>query len=61
MLIAAVKALAVKMPALKVPKKGILPDVQDVREVCLAIAVAVEEGLARVDGIPNDQEELSRA
>ncbi|CAG8958344.1 hypothetical protein HYFRA_00011021 [Hymenoscyphus fraxineus] len=60
MLVAAVKALAAKSPALKDPKKGLLPDVVDVREisVCIAKAVieqAVEEGLNMQKDIPTGE------
>lgn len=65
MLVAAVKALAAESPALKHgdADKGLLPDVQHVREISVRIASAVirqavEEGLARVEGIPGDEEEL---
>ncbi|CZS98861.1 probable NAD-dependent malic enzyme [Rhynchosporium agropyri] len=62
MLVAAVKALAAQSPALKDPKKGLLPDVVDVREISVRIAKAVirqavEEGLATEDGIPEDDED----
>lgn len=63
MLVAAVKALAAQSPALKNPDKGLLPDVQDVRDISVHIAhavvkQAVEEGLAQEKGIPNDDAEL---
>lgn len=63
MLVAAVKALASQSPALKDPTKGLLPDVADVRDISVHIAVnvikcAVEEGLAQVEGIPEDEGEL---
>jgi malate dehydrogenase (oxaloacetate-decarboxylating) len=63
MLVAAVKALAAQSPALKDPDKGLLPDVTNVKEISVQIACAVirqaeEEGLATVDGIPQDDDEL---
>lgn len=65
MLVAAVKALAAQSPALQDPDKGLLPDVKDVREISVKIAVAVvrcavEEGLAQEKGIPVDDEELEK-
>lgn len=61
MLVAAVKALAAKSPALKDPTKGLLPDVVEVREISVQIAKAVieqavEEGLAQEEGIPRGEE-----
>lgn len=63
MLVAAVKALSDQSPAMKDPARPLLPDVEDVREVSVQIAKAVvrqavEEGLAREDGIPEDEKEL---
>ncbi|KAJ5120797.1 Malic enzyme NAD-binding [Penicillium bovifimosum] len=63
MLVAAVKALKARSPALKDPTKPLLPDVQDVREISVDIAVAVikcavEEGLAQAEGIPSAESEL---
>jgi malate dehydrogenase (oxaloacetate-decarboxylating) len=63
MLVAAVKALAAQSPALKDPDKGLLPDVVDVREISVKIAVAVikqavEEKLSRVEDIPTSDEDL---
>lgn len=63
MLLAAVNKLAEQSPALKDPKKGLLPDVADVRRVSQLVAVAVirqavVEGLAAQEGIPEDEEEL---
>jgi len=63
MLVAAVKALAAQSPALKHPDKGLLPDVENVREISVHIAKAVikqavEEGLATEEGVPSDEEEL---
>lgn len=59
MLFAGSKALAGLAPALKDPSLALLPDVTDVREVSLQIAIKViekacEQGLAREDGIPKD-------
>ncbi|RAL06743.1 NAD-dependent malic enzyme [Aspergillus homomorphus CBS 101889] len=64
MLVAAVKALAMRSPALQNPKKPLLPDVQDVREISVDIAkaiikTAVEEGHAEETGIPTDDQELN--
>jgi malate dehydrogenase (oxaloacetate-decarboxylating) len=63
MLVAAVKALASKAPCMEDPKKPLLPDVEDVREISVGIAMAVikqavEEGLAQVDGIPEEDGDL---
>ena len=63
MLVAAVKAIAQQSPALKDPKKGLVPDVTDVREVSVHVAKAViqqavEEGLATERNIPDDHGEL---
>ncbi|OBT43397.1 hypothetical protein VE00_05722 [Pseudogymnoascus sp. WSF 3629] len=63
MLVAAVKALSAQSPALKDPARPLLPDVEDVREVSVQIAKAVvrqavAEGLAREEGIPEDELEL---
>ena len=63
MLVAAVKTLAAEAPALKHPTKGLLPDVVDVREVSVRIAMAVirqavGEGLAQQEGIPRDEGEM---
>lgn len=63
MLVAAVSALAARSPALENPDKPLLPDVSDVRAVSMAIAKAVvrqavEEGLARAEGIPSGEREL---
>lgn len=65
MLVAAIKALAAQSPALKDPDKGLLPDITDVRSVCKLVAcdvvkTAVEEGLAKVDGIPVEDDEKLR-
>lgn len=63
MLVAAVKAIAAKSPALKNPRKGLVPDITDVREVSVQVAKAVikqavEEGLATQEGIPEEDGEL---
>lgn len=63
MLTAAVKKLAEQSPALEDPKKGLLPDVVNVRKVSKKVAVAViqqavEEGLAAQSGIPEEEDEL---
>ena len=63
MLVAAVKALAAQSPALKDPDKGLLPDVTEVRDISVKIAMAViktavEEGHAQRENIPKDDEEL---
>ncbi|TKA67672.1 hypothetical protein B0A55_08649 [Friedmanniomyces simplex] len=63
MLVAATKALAAQAPALKDPDAGLLPDVEDVREISVKIAAAVirqaeKEGLAREEGIPEGEGEL---
>ncbi|PBP18800.1 putative malate dehydrogenase [Diplocarpon rosae] len=63
MLVAAVKALAGQSPALQDPEKGLLPDVENVRDISVHIAravikQAVEEGLATEEGIPADDGEL---
>lgn len=63
MLVAAVDALKARSPALKDPNHPLLPDVEDVREISVDIAAAVikcavQEGLAREEGIPTDGGEL---
>lgn len=63
MLVAATQALADKAPILGDDSKPLLPDVEDVRELSVAIAkavirAAVEEDLAQMDGIPSDDVEL---
>lgn len=60
---AAVHALAELSPALKDPDHGLLPDVEDVRKISAHIAVAVikkavEEKVSRVEGIPDNDNEL---
>ncbi|KAJ9625702.1 NAD-dependent malic enzyme, mitochondrial [Taxawa tesnikishii (nom. ined.)] len=63
LLVAATKALAAQAPALKDANKGLLPDVEDVREISVKIAAAVikkavEEDLAQEKDIPTDDGEL---
>ena len=63
MLVAAVKALAALSPAMKDPDKGLLPDVEDVREISVQVAKAVikqavDEGLAQEKDIPKEDDEL---
>lgn len=63
MLVAAVEALKARSPALQDASRPLLPDVEDVREISVEIAAAVvkcavREGLAREDGIPDDDAEL---
>lgn len=63
MLVAAIKALAAEAPALKDPNGALLPDVVDVKEISVKIARAViraaqEEGLAQVEDVPENDEEL---
>ncbi|KAH8174596.1 malic enzyme, NAD binding domain-containing protein [Sarocladium implicatum] len=63
MLVAAVGAVAAESPAMKDPRGALLPDVDVVRDVSVRVArevvkKAVEEGVARVDGIPQWDEEL---
>lgn len=65
MLVAAVMALASRAPALEDPKRPILPDVEDVREISVEVAkgvikCAVREGLAQEEGIPASNEELEQ-
>jgi len=63
LLVAATKALAAQAPALKDPDAGLLPDVQDVRNISVGIAKAVikqavEEGLNGEKEIPANDAEL---
>lgn len=63
MLVAATKALAAQAPALKDPNAGLLPDVENVREISVHIAKAVikqavEEGLNEEKDIPTEDAEL---
>jgi malate dehydrogenase (oxaloacetate-decarboxylating) len=65
MLVAAVKALAAQSPVLKDETKGLLPDVENVREISVSIAKAVirqavEEGLAQTEDIPKEDGELEQ-
>ncbi len=57
LIIAAVKAIAAKAPAVGDPRRGLVPGVEDVWEVSVMVAVAVvraavREGVAREEGIP---------
>jgi malate dehydrogenase (oxaloacetate-decarboxylating) len=63
LLVAATKAVASRAPILKDPYAGLLPDIEDVREVSVSIAKAVirrakEKGLAQQENIPEDDEAL---
>lgn len=63
MLLAGTKALAKQGPAMNDPNAGLLPDVQDVREISVQIAravikQAVEESLNEEKDIPTDDQEL---
>ncbi|KAF3932709.1 hypothetical protein ABW19_dt0204035 [Dactylella cylindrospora] len=63
MLISAVHALAAQSPALEDADQGLLPDVEDVREIsmkiaCAVIKKAVEDGVAANKGIPADDDKL---
>jgi malate dehydrogenase (oxaloacetate-decarboxylating) len=63
MLVAAVKALAARAPALEDPNAPLLPDVEDVREISIDIAAAViqcakEEKLAQQKDIPSTSSNL---
>ncbi|MCJ1426142.1 NAD-dependent malic enzyme, mitochondrial [Sticta canariensis] len=63
MLVAAIKVIADQSPALQDPNKGLVPDITDVREISVHVAIAVikqavEEGLAREDEIPDEDGEL---
>lgn len=65
MLVAAVESLKAQSPALKDPKKPLLPDVEDVRNISVDIAAAVikcsvAEGLAQREAIPSGDDELKR-
>lgn len=59
MLVAAVKALAAQSPALGNPDKGLLPDVGDVREVSVKIAMAVVRA-AEAEGLSTAEEEIPK-
>lgn len=63
MLVSAVEALKERSPALKDPRKPLLPDVEDVREISVDIAAAVvkssvAEGLAQEENIPSEDVDL---
>jgi malate dehydrogenase (oxaloacetate-decarboxylating) len=63
MLVAAVQALASAAPIIKGNGAGLLPDVEDVREISVKIArnvikKAVEEDLAQEKNIPDNDEDL---
>lgn len=63
LLVAAVEALAASAPVVTGAGSGLLPDVEDVREISVKIArnvikKAVEEGLAQQEGIPSEEGEL---
>lgn len=63
LLVAAVQALASEAPILKGSGDGLLPDVEDVREISVKIArnvikKAVEDGLAQEKSIPDNDEDL---
>ncbi|KAJ5757399.1 uncharacterized protein N7511_006093 [Penicillium nucicola] len=63
MIVAASKALAAAAPALQDPTKPLLPDVEEVRDLSVKIALAViqeavREGLAREEGIPKKDSEI---
>jgi malate dehydrogenase (oxaloacetate-decarboxylating) len=63
MLVAAVQALAAAAPVVQKTGAGLLPDVEDVREISVQIAKnvikkAVEDDLAQEKNIPTDDDEL---
>lgn len=63
LLVAAVQALSSAAPVLNNRGSGLLPDVEDVREISIQIAKsvikkAVEEGLAQEKHIPSDDGDL---
>jgi malate dehydrogenase (oxaloacetate-decarboxylating) len=63
MIVAAAHGLAELSPALKDPDLALLPDIKDVRETSVAVAMKViqqciNEGLNRVKDIPEDEGEL---
>ncbi|EME46796.1 malic oxidoreductase-like protein [Dothistroma septosporum NZE10] len=63
MLVAAVKALAAQAPALKDPDAGLLPDIENVREISIKIAAgvikqAVKDGMNQESEIPGKEEDL---
>jgi malate dehydrogenase (oxaloacetate-decarboxylating) len=63
MIVSAAHGLAELSPALRDPSKALLPDIQDVRETSVNVALkvieqCVKEGLNRVKDIPEDEGEL---
>lgn len=63
LLVAAVEALAAAAPVVTGSGSGLLPDVEDVREISVQIArnvikKAVEDGLAQEKHIPKDDSDL---
>lgn len=63
LLVAAVEALAAAAPVVTGAGSGLLPDVEDVREISVQIArnvikKAVEDDLAQEKDIPNNDEDL---
>jgi malate dehydrogenase (oxaloacetate-decarboxylating) len=63
MIFAGARGLAELSPALKDPELPILPDVEDVREISVNVALRViqsakEEGMTRAKGIPDDETKL---
>jgi malate dehydrogenase (oxaloacetate-decarboxylating) len=63
MIVAAAHGLAELSPALKDPDKALLPDIEDVRETSVNVALnviqqCVKEGLNRVKNIPEDPDKL---
>lgn len=63
LLVAAVQALASEAPVVTGSGAGLLPDVEDVREISVKIAKnvvkkAVEDGLAQEKNIPSDDVDL---
>jgi len=65
MLVAAAEALKAQSPALTDPKKPLLPDVENVRNISVDIAAAVircsvTEGLSQREAIPSGDDELKQ-
>jgi malate dehydrogenase (oxaloacetate-decarboxylating) len=65
MIVAAAHGLAELSPALQDPEKALLPDVKDVRETSINVALnviqqCVKEGLNRVIDIPKDEKDLKQ-
>lgn len=63
LLVAAVEALAAAAPVVTGSGSGLLPDVEDVREISVQIArnviqKALKDGLAQVEDIPENNEDL---